>query len=341
MQEAVWKLVYGVEDLYPRKLEQLYPRVMEKIVKLWATPMMDAFFQDLMVNARGKERQGFSPEVATEIYYLSKVFDGTRNLPKTRDDNLWGHLQSKAVDSGSSTGSFSTSGNFKNSQADFINMRAPGDDSSWDDVEPDKRRAIEGKGYQCNAQGFLKATGAKDIDAVRLFLTCGINIDTCDERKWTPLTIASYTGSEELVRVLIQSGANVHTKDAAGYSPMHWAAFKGHSHIIKLLIMNDVEVNAVSQRGWTPLMVAAMNGHLFSCAILIAGGANTNLTTNDGWTALQKASFNEHHEIVRLLLSLMKIDLKGKRTKKKNKLYVTRNEAPVRSDSYPGLTICI
>jgi len=100
-------------------------------------------------------------------------------------------------------------------------------------------------------------------------------------------------------------------------------------------------VNAVSQRGWTPLMVAAMNGHLSSCAILIAGGANTNLTTNDGWTALQKASFNEHHEIVRLLLSLMKIDLRGKRTKKKNKPYVIRNEAPVCSDSHPGLTICI
>jgi hypothetical protein len=337
MQEAVLALVYGLEDLYPRKLEELHPRVMEKIVKLWRTQMLESYFQDLMVNAREVDRQGFSQEVALEIYYLSKVFDGTRNLPKTRDDNLWAHLQ------GQSAAGFngSSSGKYTNFQADFINMLAPSDDAAWANVEQDKRSAIEAKGYPCMAKGFLRAAGARDIDAIRLFLACKINIDTCDERQWTPLTIAAYTGNDELANALIQGGANVHTKDSAGYSPMHWAAFNGHAHIIRLLIMSDVEVNTVSQRGWTPLMVAAMKGHLSSCATLIAGGANTNMSTNDGWTALQKASLNEHHTVVRLLLSLMKVDLSGPRKKKERKLNVVREGSPVRSEAGPGLTICI
>jgi hypothetical protein len=338
VEEAVLKLVYGIEELYPRKLEQLYPRVMEKIVTLWRTPMMDGFFQDLMVNGRGGDRQGFSPEVALEIYYLSKVFDGTYNLPRTRDDNLWAHLKCRPVG-----GVNTDSGMFMHSQADFINMRAPSDDSPWENVELEKRSAIEAKGYACTAQGYLKAIGARDIDAIRIFLTCRINIDTCDERQWTPLTIAAYTGSEGLTRLLIRSGANVHTKDSAGYSPIHWAAFNGHTHIIKLLIMKDADVNAASQRGWTPLMVAAMKGHLSSCATLIAGGANTNLSTNDGWTALQKASLYEHHEVVRLFLSLMKADLRSSKPKKTDRaeLYVITNDAPIRSESRPSLTLCI
>jgi len=321
MNEVMWKLVHGVENLYPYKLEQLHPRVLEKIVKMWSTPMMEEFFQDLLVNAR-EDRQGFSPEVASEIYYLSKVFEGTRNLPKLRDDNLMAHLNARPV----ANDTFSKTGNhFKYSQQDFISMRAPSDDSPWAKIGSDKRLEIERKGYPCTAPGFLMAVGARDIGAVSLFLNCRINIDTCDERRWTPLITAAFLGAEDLAKFLIMNGANVNIKDAGGYVPMHWAAFKGHAQIIKLLVMNEADVNARSSLGWSPLMVAAMNGHLSACTALIASGANIDLSTQDGWTALQKASFNGHQPVVKLFLSLMKADLSGFKLKRDSKTTFNAN----------------
>ncbi len=307
MNDAMWKLVYNEESLYPNKLEQHYPRIMEKIIKLWPTPQMEEFFNDLMVNndpMRG-DRQGFPPEVARELYYLSKVFEGTRNLPKSVDNNPLAHLNSNPVNGG----------NFKYSPQNFVNMRTPSDDSPWISIDTNTRREIESMGYPSTAPGFLKAAGARDLSAIGLFLNCKINIDTCDERGWTPLIIAAFNGSEELAKLIIQNSANVSIKDKGGYTPMHWAAFKGHANIVKQLIIKDADINARSLRGWTPLLMAAMNGHLPACATLIASGANTNLSSDDGWTALQKASHNNHTSVIKLFLSLMKVDLRGLKSK--------------------------
>lgn len=294
----MWKLVLGVESLYPKKLEEQYPRILEKIVKLWPTPQIEEFFMELMVDERGG-RQGFPPEVATEVYYLGKVFEGTRNLPKTFDNNPLAHLNNKP----------SGTGAFKNSPQDFVSMRAPSDDTPWARIEASTKREIESKGYPCTAAGFLKAAGAGDSSAVRLYLNGKINIDTCDERGWTPLIIAAFNGREELATLLIESGANVSIKDKGGYTPMHWAAFKGQAGIIKQLIIKDADVNARSMRDWTPLIMAALNGHLAACSALIASGALTGLETHDGWSPLQKASLNHHEPVMKLFLSLMKADM--------------------------------
>ena len=299
----MWKLVYGEESLYPYELEQHYQRIMEKIIKLWPTPQMEKFFNDLMVTDHSErgERQGFPPNVAKELYYLGKVFEGTCNLPKTRDDNPLAHLNSNPP----------SSSNFKYSPQSFVNMRSSSDDSQWTNIDANTRSAIESMGYPCTAPGFLKAAGAKDLDAISLFLNSKINIDTCDERGWTPLIFAAFNGSKELANLLIQKGSNVNIKDKAGYTPMHWAAFNGYTHIMRRMVIEDADINARSLRGWTPLMMAAMKGHLSACAILIASGANTDSSTNDGWTALQKASSNNHTPVIKLFLSLMKVKLQG------------------------------
>jgi hypothetical protein len=295
MNSAMLELVYGVEGLYPQQLELHHPHILEKIVKLWHTPQMENFFLELMVNTRS-DRQGFSHEVASELYYLSKVFDGTRNLPKVFDTNPLAHLNSKPVNSA----------NFEHSPQDFINMRAPSDDSPWTHISPGKRTEISELGYPCTPDGFIKASAARDLKAIGLFLHCNINIDTCDERGWTPLFFSAFNGNAEIAKLFIEFGANVNMRDHGGFSPLHWAAFNGHADIIKHFITHNAEVNAHSLRGWTPLMMAAMNGHLAACTALIASGAETSLTTSQGWTALQKASFHHQVPVIKLLLSLLK-----------------------------------
>lgn len=299
MNKAVLDMVYGVEALYPNQLELYHPRVLEKIALLWNTPQMAEFFLELMVNTRG-ERQGFSHEVASELFYLGEVFAGTRNLPRIFDESPLAQLNLKPAGFG----------NFRHSPQDFINMRAPSDDSPWASINPVSRREIESLGYPCTANGFLKATGARDLKAIGLFLHCNINIDTCDERGWTPLFFSAFNGNAELGKLFLEFGANVNMKDHAGFMPLHWAAYNGHSGVIKHFITRNAEINAHSLRGWTPLMMAASNGHLAACTALLASGAETGLASSHGWTALQLATLNRHVPVIQLFLSLLKDHVK-------------------------------
>jgi ankyrin repeat protein len=141
--------------------------------------------------------------------------------------------------------------------------------------------------------------------------------------------------------MLIRQGANVLIKDVGGYSPIHWAAYNGHANIIKLLIVNGADVNAASQQGWTPLIAAAINGHLSACAALIAGGANINSSTSDGWSALQKACRHNRHDVVKLLLSLMKVDLSRIKPNKAGRQPLNASTKDPMSDTRLMLTLSI
>ena len=295
MNKAMLDLVYGEETLYPKQLEIHHPHILEKIVLLWHTPQMEEFFLELMVNKRS-DRQGFSHEVASEIYHLSQVFEGTRNLPKVFDDNPLSLISNK----------LDKSGKFEHSPQNFINMRAPSDDSPWASIDANSRYEIEKLGYPCTAAGYLKAAVGKDLKAIGLFLHCNINIDTCDERGWSPLFFACFNGNLELAKIFLGFGANVNLKDNGGFTPLHWAAFNGHANVIRHLVTHNVDINTRSLRDVTPLMMAAMNGHLLACSALIASGAETNLVSSHGWTALQKASLNHHVPVIKLFLSLLK-----------------------------------
>ena len=295
MNKAVLELIYGEEGLYPIQLERHHPHILEKIVHLWHTPQMESFFLDLLVNTRS-DRQGFSHDVAGELFYLSKVFDGTRNLPKVFDENPLALIN----------GRHTTAANFEHSPQDFINMRSASDDSPWVHIAPDLRRSIEDMGYTCSPGGYLKAAAAKDLKAIGLFLRCDINIDTCDERGWTPLIFSSFNGNKEFARLFLEFGANVNMKDHGNFSPLHWAAFNGHAELIKHLVTHNAEVNACSLGGWTALMMAAMNGHVTACTALLASGAETELTSNHGWTALQKATLHRQIPVIKLFLLLLK-----------------------------------
>jgi hypothetical protein len=260
MNEVMLKMLQGVARLYPHKLEEKYPRVFNKLIELWDTAQIDNYFAELMVNNR-PGRQGFPPEIATEIYYLSQVRERTRPKKESKEDeDVWGSIEFK------------------------------------------DQRIIEAEGYEHSPAGFLKSAESGNREVMTAFIVSGAEIDTQDERGWSPLMISSFNGNQENARMLIGHGANIHIEDKSGYSPIHWAAFNGYTEIVKMLITKHANVNAQSKHGWTALLQAATRGHLSTCAVLIAGGADVNLTSFDGWSPLHKASANGHIEVVKLLL---------------------------------------
>ncbi len=173
----------------------------------------------------------------------------------------------------------------------------------WAHVSQMFKAEIEQQGVSFSVDGFIKATEAGRHDLVALFLSSGADIDSYDERMWTPLMIAAFNGNEKLTRLLVKIGASIHHKDNAGYTPLHWAAFNGFAKVIKLLLTDDANVDVRSNYGWTPLLQAATRGHLSVSFMLIEKGADVNAVSNDGWTPLLKASANGHLPEVMLLLS--------------------------------------
>ncbi len=173
----------------------------------------------------------------------------------------------------------------------------------WANVDNSKRTDLIRQGYDFSPKGFIQSAEKNDREAVALFLGSGMDVDTRDDRGWTPLMVSAFNGNEEMALLLIRCGADINAKDKAGYGPLHWASFNGYSNVVKLLIEKGANPNALSNHGWTPLLQAATRGHLIAAGQLIAGGANVNLASNDGWMPLHKAAANGHTEMVKLLIA--------------------------------------
>lgn len=174
---------------------------------------------------------------------------------------------------------------------------------AWSDVREQDKKDVELKSYPVIAADFMKLVESGNTEMVQQALLSGVDLESRDERNWTPLMISAFNGNEKLAMVLICKGANIHPRDKNGYTALHWTAYNGFDKVVDLLIREGAEVNARSDYGWTPLMQAATRGHVVVVMRLIAGGANVNEASNDGWTALHKAAANGHEQIVKFLLS--------------------------------------
>jgi ankyrin repeat protein len=83
---------------------------------------------------------------------------------------------------------------------------------------------------------------AKDIDG--------------QEKGWTPLHVAAYTGDAEMVRVLLKHHAKVDARDKRDLTPLLWTAFGGKEDVAQVLLSNGADVNARGKDGRTTLDLA-------------------------------------------------------------------------------------
>lgn len=73
MNEKILKVLSNKAEYYPHKLEQQFPHILDKIIIMWDSPEFDSYLNKFMLDKREHARQGFPPEIASELMRLSML----------------------------------------------------------------------------------------------------------------------------------------------------------------------------------------------------------------------------------------------------------------------------
>lgn len=126
---------------------------------------------------------------------------------------------------------------------------------------------------------------------------------------FTPLGLASFFGSLDVMRLLLENGASpdLASNNRMKVAPIHSAvAHRDHKRAFEMtseLVKHDVKVNVAQEGGWTPLHQAAVHGQTDILELLLKNGADTNAVSEDGKTPLQMAVDANCKESIEILQS--------------------------------------
>jgi uncharacterized protein len=145
-----------------------------------------------------------------------------------------------------------------------------------------------------NASPFYRAAVAADVEALKLLIAHGANLE------WTPTNAknggpgANANVGKTALMVAINGGKGVPLSAGPGYSrvgppPFREPSDRKPANAVRLLIASGANANAVGPDGATALMKAVELRNLDTLSALIEGGADLKAKNGDGLTALDLA----------------------------------------------------
>lgn len=217
------------------------------------------------------------------------------------------------------------------------------------------KNTLEELGVEFSELEFVKSACREDIGTVKLFLDAGINvnvqsagderqgnmlttplhcaasrghlkmatlllnhgasIDTVDQRKMTPLMLATTTSPNnaprlDLIKLLLEKGAKINTQTDAG-SALHTACRSGSIETINFLLERGADPALRDKQGETPLQACIASSYRFGrenaelpIDKLLAKGVDINTANQNGMTMLDSAIQSNNRKLVEKLLSL-------------------------------------
>ncbi len=273
MHPTLAPLYQGKEDHYPAALEAKYSRVFNNIMKYWGSDKCDEYFADLLVDKRGG-RQGFPPDVASDIAKLSRVHTRLMEVRAAKlasGGDPWKNEHARHQ---------LATEQIEYSMAGF--MRA---------VELGNERAI---------RIFLKI-GVKPDECDALGVSPLINANAKNTQGLTALHWAAFRGFSDIVELLLAKGADPNIKGGPGVTPLMQAAMNGHATVCSLLVAKGANINEPDNEGLTALHKAASDGHAEVVKILVAGGGDKAAKSASGATPLALAEKRKRAEVIPLL----------------------------------------
>ena len=135
----------------------------------------------------------------------------------------------------------------------------------------------------------LDACTQGNMDDVLSLLEKNIDVNSTDERCYTPLMCASRAGHADVVRALLENNANIEATDDKGMTSLMWASLGGHSEIVRVLLIHSASVDTRdSDCGRTALMYAVLKGHMNVVKTLIdLGNADVNAQSKDNMSVVR------------------------------------------------------
>ena len=108
------------------------------------------------------------------------------------------------------------------------------------------------------------------METATLLMTSGaeVNMAAKNDLKVMPLHAAASSKQLDAARMLIKRGANVNAAHQAGYTALHAVAATGQLEFAELLLVSGADVNAKTDMGKTALAFALEGGHAEMAALL-------------------------------------------------------------------------
>ncbi len=142
----------------------------------------------------------------------------------------------------------------------------------------------------------------------KLYQTNPDIINAVDFKGYTPLILAVYNNSLNVVDFLLEKGANINAQDSAGNTPLMGVCFKGYKDIAAKLINAGADVNLQNYSGATALTFAATFGHLEIAEMLLDKGADISLRDVRGKSPYDHARIQENYDMLVLIERYIKRD---------------------------------
>ncbi|MBB5191081.1 hypothetical protein HNQ50_001804 [Silvimonas terrae] len=282
---------YKLEHRYPEQLAARFPRIVTRIMELWGTPNLQAYFDELLIMDR-HDRQGFPAEIGAELMSVSMAHDQIMGMQEEHHD-VWEHVRESIESQLTELGFEASADGFQRAVSQgnvaavllFLGAGLAVDhreaEGEW---TPLIRAAFEGN------------------DAMALvLLQHGANIHATDRDGYGPLHWAALTGHEQIIQLLLDRSVNVNQPSLQGFTPLLQAASQGHERVVRKLIAVGADPNTATNEGWTALHKAVANNHLASAVALLDLGADATARHLDGETPLSLAQAGNNKRMADLL----------------------------------------
>ena len=93
------------------------------------------------------------------------------------------------------------------------------------------------------------------------------------------------------IKAMIAKGMKLNLRDTQGWTPLHMAVFHSSPEVVSVFVANGAELNAVQIDGMTPLHIAVCSWDISKLSILLNAGANAEIRNKYGWTPLRTEGY--------------------------------------------------
>ncbi|HLJ51507.1 MAG TPA: ankyrin repeat domain-containing protein [Bryobacteraceae bacterium] len=152
--------------------------------------------------------------------------------------------------------------------------------------------AVSAFGEGDSSDRLYQAIRNNSLTEVQALLAGGVDVNSRDKRKTTPLMQAAAFGSVDAMRLLIEAGADVNAENAFDATALMWAV--NDINKVRLLLGKGADVNAKSKLGRTALHMASADGSGTGVVrLLLEKGAVANARDAQQSTPLIEAANSE------------------------------------------------